>query len=350
MEDKYKALIFIVLVLGGLYAAKELGYFGSTVPTTEVQYSSFKYSAVKEDASGTAVTSATTRVWFDEDNDGFMDYSEIGTFTESSGVYSSDEEYPINYIDEDGNPVEFDLWVQCYASGYQVTYKLFHITGQRNSDGSAKSVGQMELRAVDDSVTYDGEIGGVTWDDSTDYNATLSGTSGLAEVDIVLSAADKGLSSQIWEGVSYQDVYGVHKDHDYYVKWDEIPSSGEISKNSILAPDFFCIYMTVGDKNDLSPSTADFDINFSDGTNWYFISIVDDSWGDLMYNTADASAPRPTVSFDVGTISASGTTAATYGVAIWQGVTYEQMLDGTWTKSATYYLGTPGDDWDWTVV
>lgn len=333
--------IVAACVVGMLFVAFVYNPFVIDLPPDEVEYSAFKYAAVKEDATGTSVTSATTRVWYDWDADGHMAYDEIGTFTESSGVYTSDIEYPIG--------LDYDIWVQVYASSYQVSYKLIHMTGDRNSDGSAKSVGQIELRATDDAVTYDGMINRVAWDDSTDYNATLSGLSGLAEVSVVLSAADKGLSSQIWDQVNYKSIYGLTKTYDYWVKWDQITTTG-IPDGAVLAPDFFCIYMTVQDKVDLAPTAGDFDVNFNDGTNWFFISFVSTSWGDLMYNTADESAPRPMIDFNVGTITGVGTTVATYGVAIWQGITYEAMLGGTWTKSATYYLGTPGDDWDWTVV
>jgi len=341
MDKNTRNAIIVLAVIALSVYAYQAGLLSTVIPTPtgEVQYSSFKYTAVKEDATGTAVTSATTRVFYDANGDGKMQYSEIGTFTETSGVYASDMEYPIG--------TEYDLWVQAYASGYQTTYKCFHMTGQRNSDGSAKSVGQMELRATDDSVVYNGMINRVAWDDSSDYNASLSGESGLAEVSVVLSAADKGISSQIWEGVDYMTIYGASKPYDYYVHWDQITETG-IPSSAFLAPDFFCIYMTVADKIDLSPSATDFDLNFNDGTNWFFIAFVSESWGDLMYNTADASAPQPMVSFNVGTITATGTTVATYGVAIWQGCTYESMLAGTWTKGAAYYLGTPGNDWDWT--
>jgi len=308
-------------------------------PPPTYEESAFKYSAFALDTS-TAVTSATTRVWYDANSDGKMTYSEIGRFTESSGVYTSDNEYPIGS--------EYDLWVQCYATNYQVTYQLMHITGSRNTDGSAKTVGSMDLIATDDSVTYDGMINKVAWDDSSDYNATLKGTSGLAEISIVLSAADKGLSSQVWEAVDYMSVYGVTKDYDYFVKWDQITEGG-IPKAAILAPDFFGIYMTLQDKADLNPSMTDFDGYYQGVTNFFFFSTVTDAWGDLFYNSADSAAPRPTISFDVGTVTAAGTTVATYGVRICTGLTYEQMVSGVWTESAACTLGTGGNDWDWTI-
>ncbi len=340
MEKNTKnAIIAIALIVAGVYTVQHWPFGPITPPPPELVESSFKYSLVQQDTS-TAISGATTRVWYDENGDGQMTFDEIGTFTESSGVYTSDEEYPIG----EG----YDLWVQAYKSTYQVAYKNCHMTGTRNSDGSAKSVGTMYEILTDDSVTYDGLINKVAWDDSSDYNATLKGTSGLAEISIVLSAADKGLSSNVWEDVDYQSIYGVSRDYDYYVKWDQITDGG-ITKSAILAPDFFGIYMTLQDKADFNPSMSDFDFYYQGVTNFFLGAFVSSTWGDLFYNTADSSAPRPTVSFDVGTITASGTTAATYGVRICTGLTYEQMISGVWTESAACTLGTGGNDWDWIV-
>ena len=108
----------------------------TTIPG-DAEYSAFKYTGVRKDATATTVTSATTRIWFDLNLDGVMQYSELGSLTESSGVYTSDIEYPIG--------LDYDLWVKVYATNYQVTYECVHMTGQRNSDGSAKNIGQLEL-------------------------------------------------------------------------------------------------------------------------------------------------------------------------------------------------------------
>ena len=316
----------------------------TTIPT-DVAWSSFKYTGVRKDATATTVTSATSRVWFDLNLDGIMQYSELGSFTEASGVYTSDMEYPIG--------LDFDLWVQVYATSYQVTYEKVHMTGQRNSDGSAKNIGQIEIILTDDSITWSGRMNGVDFD-TTDYNATLSGTTGTLDAEMTLSAADYGLSSQIWEGIDYMSVYQETKVNDYLVKWDTIAEGDNdaiaIAKASYLAPTFFCAYATEAHKVTGQINVAEFDINYADGTNWYCINILTENWGDLFYNTADSSAPRPTVSFGMGTISASGTFLATYGIGLWQGVTYDEMMAGSWTKGTDLALGTCGDAWGWTVV
>ena len=310
----------------------------------DVDWSPFKYSGVRKDATATGVTSATTRVWYDANDDDVMQYSELGSFTEASGVYTSDMEYPIG--------LDFDLWVQVYATSYQITYALLHMTGQRNDDGSAKNVGQVDLILTDDSLTWSGRMNGVDFD-TTDYNATLSGTTGTLECEFLLSAADYGISSQVWEGIDYQSVYGESKALDYVVKWDEIGEGPgdtlSIAKASYLAPTFFSAYSTIQDKVDGMINVAEFDLNYDDGVNWYSISFLDPNWGDLFYNTADASAPRPTIEFDMGTISAVGTFAATYGIGIWQGVTYDEMMAGSWTKGTDLALGTCGDGWGWAL-
>jgi len=362
IDPKLAAAVVIIVILVGFAYAEPIGEFVEGVreflwptkpPAVVVgEESAFKFTGVRKDATATTVTSATTRVWYDANEDGVMQYSELGSFTESSGIYTSNMEYPINIKPCDDYPdgVVFDLWVQVYATGYQITYQKCHMTGVRNADGSAKNVGQIELIQTDDSLTWSGRMNGVDFD-TTDYNYTLSGDEGTLEAEFVLSAADKGLSSQIWEGINYQTVYGISKALDYVVKWDEIGEGADdaitIAKSSILAPTFFCAYCTVQDKVDGMINVAEFDLNYDDGVNWYCISVLTSDWGDLFYNTADPTAPRPAVEFDMGTISAAGTFLATYGIGLWQGVTYDEMLAGSWTKGTDLAVGTCGDEWGW---
>lgn len=316
----------------------------------DAQKSKFSFTLYGEDTSS-AVSSMTVTAWYDSNGDGKMQSTELKLCSDASGVYTSGKEYPINYVDKDGNAHDFDIWVQAYGSSYQTCYAKVSMTGDRNSDGSAKTIEEdVFIRATDDSVTYDGLINRVGWDDSTDYNYTLSGTSGLAEVSIVLSAADKGLSSRIWEGVNYRTIYSdlVNLDdypEPFWLKWDAVKAG--LGDADVLAPDFFGIYFTIQDKIDLAPTVSDFDFYGDDNTNWYGAIVVSNSFGDLMYNSGDSSAPKPTVTFNVGTITAAGTTVATYGVAIHTGLTYEEFTSFKWTASAAYYLGTPGNDWDW---
>lgn len=318
----------------------------NTVPTGENSKASF---VLYGEDTASAVSSMTVTTWYDANKDNKMTADELRLCSDASGTYTTGKEYPIGPT----------FWVQYYGSNYQTGYAQVHMEGQRNSDGSAKLIEeQVFIRATDDSVVYNGLINNIGWDDSTDYNYTASGTSGTAKVSVVLSAADKGISSRLWDGVNYRSVYSqIFVDSDiniqnygepFWLKWDSIISGqGIIAKSSILAPDFFGIYMTIQDKIDLAPTVTDFDLYGDDNTNFYMAAYVTSAWGDLMYNSGDPSAPQPTISFQVGTITAAGTTVATTGVAIHTGLTYEQMVSFLWTASAAYYLGTPGDDWDW---
>jgi hypothetical protein len=327
------------------------GLFDEEREEVVVQESSFKFSGVREDATATAVTSATARVWHDKNGDGVMQYSELGSFTESSGVYTSnDEDYPISTDTQD-----FFFWVQAYASAHWVTYAKVQMTGQRNSDGSAKMVGEIEMRQIDDALTWSGAANGVAFD-TTDYNATLSGTTGTLEAEMILSAADKGLASQIWNAVDYETVYGIDNyinGMEYFIKWDTITEGVNdaivVADSSILAETFFCAYSTIADKNELVIDLTDFTYNYQDGTNWYCIMDFGSIVGDVMYNSDDANAPRPNVSFDFGVATASGTFLATYGISLWYDMRYDQMAVGSWTKGTTGALGTAGDGWAWTV-
>ena len=313
-----------------------------------VQSSQFKFTLYGEDTAS-AVSGMTVTAWYDANNDDKMQSGELRLCSDSSGVYTSGREYPIG--------AEYDIWLEYYGANYQTGYAKVHMSGAAASDLSAKIIDeQVFIRATDDSVIYDGTINGVTWDDSTNYNYTTSGATGLAEIRTVLSAADKGLSSRIWESVNYRSIYAdlftagnldiTDYSEGFWIKWDTIVSD-TIATSQILAPDFFGIYMTIQDKIDLSPSTSNFAFSGDDNTNWYGAIIVSSAMGDLMYNTADTSAPRPLVSFNVGTMTAAGQTVATYGVGIHTGLTYEQMVEYIWTASATYMLGTGGNDWDW---
>jgi len=357
-SNQKKAVIVIVLLFGAVLAIDYLkndriffGLFDKVPDEGVLEYSSFKYSGVREDATATAVTSATTRVWYDENGDGVMQYSELGSFTESSGVYTTNkEDYPISTTE-----VDYWFWVQAYASAHWVTYAKVQMTGQRNSDGSAKSVGQIELRQIDDALTWSGMANGAAFD-TTDYNATLSGTSGTLDAEMILSAADKGLASQVWTAVDYEKVYGIDADvpgMEYFIKWDSITEGDNdainVADSSILSETFFCAYSTVADKNELVIDLTDFTYNYQDGTNWYCVKDFDSIIGDVMYNTDDANAPRPHVSFDFGVATASGTFLATYGIGCWYDIRYDQMAVGSWTKGATGALGTCGDAWGWTV-
>lgn len=343
-SDNAKTIMYLaiaalaVVVIGGLlgYVALQNPFGGPQQAPGEVPegtaYSQFKFTAVEMDKTGTAVTGATVRAWYDGNADGIMQYSELGMFSESSGTYTSNLEYPIGE--------DFKIWVQLYVSTtHQVTYSEVYMTGQRNSDGSAKTIANMEIVATDDALTWDGTANGAAFD-TTDYNYTLSGTSGTLKAEAVLAAADDGVTSQIWSGVDYEKVYQLYKTYPYLIKWDTIlKGDGDtilIDKDSVLAGTFFAAYCTIQAKVDLQIDITDFDLNYNDGVNWYFISFMDGDFdaagNDWFYNSVDSSAPRPYFSFDFGTITAAGTFLATWGIGLWECVKYNEMTGGAWTK------------------
>ena len=362
--NKRNAIVVICLLAVGVMAFDFFkndrlffGLFDEEEKDVVVQESSFKFSGVREDATATAVTSATSRVWYDENGDGVMQYSELGSFTEASGVYTSNnEDYPISTDDAD-----FFFWVQAYASNHWVTYEKVQMTGQRNSDGSAKMVGEIELRQIDDALTWSGQANGVAFDD-TDYNATAvdglgtgAGDSGTLVAEMILSAADKGLSSQVWNAVDYETVYGIEATipgMEYFIKWDSITEGVNdainVADSSILAETFFNAYLTIADKNELVIDLTDFTYNYQDGTNWYCIMDFGSIVGDVMYNTDDPNAPRPSVSFSFGPATAAGIFTVTYGIGCWYDIRYDQMTVGSWTKGTDGALGTCGASWAWT--
>ena len=308
-------------------------------PGTEL--SKFSFPLFAEDTR-TATASMIATAWYDSNGDGKMQYTELRSLTDSSGTYTTNREYPIG---------DFDIWLQYHGTSYQTGYAKVSMSGSKNSDGSAKSLDQdVFIRATDDSVTYDGTIGNKVWDDGTDFNYTTT-SSGLAEISVVLSTEDKGISSRLWDAVDYKSVYSGLLDRteypeDFWLKWDEI-TDATVEGGQVLAPDFFGIYMTIADKILLSPTVGDFDFYGDDNTDWYGAIVVDSSWGQLIYKSADSSAPTPTLTFNVGTITGAGATDTTHGVCIHTGLTYEQMVSFKWTESATYQLGTAGSDWDW---
>jgi hypothetical protein len=329
------------------YAEPVRDFFGlGTIPDEDVdvdvdaEFSRFEISPLKKDDSSTSVTSATLRVWRDSNGDGKMQYSELGKFTESSGTYTTKREYPIGE--------DYKFWIQEQASNYDINYVQVYMTGQKNSDGSAKPVvvaqGSEDMVFTDSSVTYDGLINGKAWDDSDDYNYTANGAEETAEIRIKLSGADQGITSEIWDAVNYQNVYSdltseYNKDFDYVVKWNEISDEG-ISK--FYAPRFLSIWFTEQDSIDFGNPSSDFDGHYYGPTNRYFFSINSVDWDNMFYYSADSSR-TVTYSFDAD-IDAAG--AAVY-VGIVDGLEYDSMVEGDYTNSDI--IGTEGADWDWTA-
>jgi len=317
-----------------------------TIPPGTEQ-SQFKFTPVKKDASATAVSSATVRIWSDTNADGKMQYSELGLVTESSGTYTSIGEYSIG--------AQYTFWAQVQAANYATAYIQMYMTGTKNSDGSAKTANvatgsSIEMVYLNDGETYAGLIGSIAWDDAADYNSTTYGTDKNVKVLTTISAADQGLASQVWSQVFYESIYSqlsskADKEHSYWVKWDEITDVG-IAK--FYAPTFLGVQMTHQDAIDFGMSATDWDGHYDDLTTHFFWASESINWADLFYYTSDSAAPEGEFQF-TSAIKAAGTTVATYGVGFWLNLEYDDMVSGTWGTSATYYAGTPGSDWDFTL-
>lgn len=345
MPKVTKEMVIAVVIIGFLvtvaYGAEIMEFvtgLDDDDDDDEVDLSKFVFSAVKKDATGTSVTGATARAWYDADGDSTIDWAtEIGDFTESSGIYTSNrEDYPIG--------ISHDIWVQIYATNYQTTYQLVHMTGVRNTDGSAKSVSNIEMILTDDSLTYDGLIRNTAWDDSTDYNYTLNGAEGIAKVVINLATQYSGLSSQLWEGVDYMSIYDLQKTAgDYWLKWAEVSASTGIMKSNLYAPTFLGMYFTEQDAVDGQISSADFDGHYYGPSNRYFWSVDGIVWDDLFYYGTDDVAPEPEFAFNINCKAAG---AAIY-LGFWQNLDYEDMVDGIWGTAGANVIGTHGADWDW---
>lgn len=355
--------VFVIALLSLLmvelyYPGGIVGVFNPTEPTetttttTEppegVEVSQFKFTPVKKDATGTAVTGATVRIWYDQNSDGKMQYNELGYVTESSGTYTSVNEYPIG----DG----YKFWAQVQASNYFTRYLQMYMTGSRNSGGEAKTAsiaqGSIEMTYMDDSVTYKGLIGTIAWDDGDDFNVTTQGAGDYtAQIFTTLSAEDKGIENSVWSNVDYEYVYSglessdADKTEGYWVKWDEVSDEG-IAK--FYAPTFLGIHMTDSDAtagSGFGMSSSDWDMSTSDGTNTYF-SVYQDSnvgFSDYFYRSSDSVAPEPSFSFTMDVNAA----AAAINVGWYIDVEYGDWMDGNWpTGTAANYLGTLGSDWD----
>lgn len=335
--------ILVVAVVGMLllfgYTQGAFDPWINPPPPTETQYSSFKVS-VSDQGAGTLVSGGVAYTWYDANDDGRMQQSEVGTTTDASGVYTTtNEDYPIG--------ADFDLWVQFVYAGYGTVHALVHMTGTRNSDGAAKSVGQIMTTDIDDTVTYSGTMKNIAWDDSSDYNSTTYGASGEAKVITTIAVSGDGIANEIWQGINYKAVYGIDAETEYWIPWSTIYSGG-INEDNMMAPMFLSLIFSEADAGDLKPSVGDFDFIYEGATNYYYTAFVQDSWGDLVYLPTFSVSPTPEFVFDFGPVTAAGTTLATYGVSLWYNVPYQTMLYGGYSAAA-YYAGTPGDDWDFTV-
>ena len=357
MNGKTGAAVAVVVI--GVVVVSTLVYLGyinftwgggedhhTTVVPPGTNYSKFYFSPVKKDATGTAVSSATVRSWFDANGDGMMQYSELGRFTESSGVYTTVPEFPIG--------ADFHVWIQVQAANYFTRYLSIHMTGAPNLDGSAKSVtvddgSSLEMCYVDDSLTYTGLINAYPWSNSVDYNYTLHGTQVIADVVVTGGVSHSGVESQVWQLTNYKSVYSAlstqaaTKTYDYGIKWDEVDQTGI---HKFYAPTFVGIQTTLQDQLDFGFQLGDWSGIAKDTTNAFMFSCVLD-YSKLFYYGWMSSAEQYNFLFNTKISAAGSTLGNAYSVALWFNLGYDDMISGTWGASATYYLGTGGNDWDW---
>ena len=322
---------------------------GIVPPDYEVKYSQFYFNGVQKDASGTSVSSATVRGFADWNMDGVIDWDkEIFRFTEASSVYTSNIEVPIT---DPLNGFEFTVWVQGIATNYLLVHESFQITGQRNSDGSAKpAADDLEFVYLDDSLTYDGLMGTTAWDDSTDYNATLNGAEKTASAVIKGgSTASRGITSQVWEQVAYQTYYGVSSDIPYYVKWDQVESNPSEFEDLMKCGTFYGMYTTLQDYDDsnIRGTSSPWDDKMSDQTNTFLALWEDLNFNDLFRYSSDSAAFEYFIQYAV---NSQASWALAYGCLMID-VDMDDYLDADLPyTTAANVVGTAGIDWDVTVV
>ena len=347
--------IFLIGFLGVAAYGEEIGTaFGligvdidltgaGTVDDPDVEYSRFSFTGVKKDATATGVTGATMRGWIDWNQDSLIDWNaEIFRFTESSGAYTSNIELPLS---DPVNSRIYPIWVQGQASTYQITYQDFTITGQRNIDGSAKPIGDMEFILTDDSLTYDGLMGTTAWDDGSDYNYTTYGASKTAHVVAKGGGtASKGLSSQCWEQVDYMTIYGHTKSVEYFLKWDQVESNPSDIEDMMYLGTSFNLYLTLQDYDDsgIKGTSAPFDNKIADQTNVHLL-VEDINWSDLFQYSSDAGGFEYFISF---LVEIDADWAMAYGLFL-QNIDLDDYYDAdqSYTTAATN-IGTAGIDWD----
>lgn len=303
-----------------------LGGSTGTDPITGTgEYSRFTGVAVAEDSPTTKIQSEVLCAWYDWNGDGAFSFSEVEQIdtAATTGIFTSGKEYPI------GLPI----YIQLDDAGeeYQTQIKTVQMAGTKNSDGSAKSLGNLAFRATDDgALSYYGLVGGKSIDDGTDYNATLDGADEQLVVFVELATADAGFDSQT------NSAFGADSQHSWLSEKE-------------MAPTFFGMYMTNQDAIDLGLSPSEFDYYHVGATNTFcaiYVSSVGDGSGEF-YDSDASNAPTWEVSFGVE-ITASG---ALIYAGMFQDVELDDFQKDVWgpTTDATI-LGTLGADWDWTVV
>lgn len=339
-------IVTVAAIVGGMYAVQE-GYLvipGAVEPTVPIDVdlplAYMKTWLVAEDNPSDDLEDEDVYIWYDWNGDGVMQRStfegivageliggeiEQTTSGSSDGFFQTRSQYPI------GKPI--NVMVDPGADGgYQITYKTITMYGEADTS-NVITTADIICRATDDAITFSGLIRSVAIDDAVDYNATLYGATGVMEVRALLATSDAGFSSQ----TANSPTYGGN---GVFTHW----GSGKE-----YAATFLGGYCTNQDAIDLGIDSGDFDFYYQGASNTYFAKYLDDFDGlaNTFYDSDDDSAPTFTFSFDV---DISDTGALVY-VGMFQNVEWSDFNRGVWGPATdATILGTPGADWDWTVV
>ena len=312
----------------------------------EGETSQFVGTLLKADST-TKITEEPIYIWYDWNGDGVMQRGDFGGYTTdegllgdgeiedtssaaTTGIFTSPSEYPIDEV--------IYLFIDDEGEEYQMTYKKVAMSGSRNSDGSAKTIGEVEVRATDDgSLDYSGLINGKAIDDGTDYNATTDGDVGEFELRIKLATSDAGFSSQTGYGVN--PTYDTQQ--EYWTHW---------GSGVKYAPSFIGFYLTNQDADDMGLKSSQFDFVKIGTTNTFYATYLwhfdESDTGDMFYDSDDTVAPTFKATWDVDCDAAG----AMIYIGLFQDVLWDDFVDGDWgpTTDGTI-LGTLGADWDFVI-
>lgn len=287
------------------------------------EFSRFTGVAVAEDAPTTKITQEVLCAWYDANQNQQFDFEEVEQIdtAATTGVFTSGREYPIG--------VNIYLMLDDVGEAYQTDIAVVMMEGSRNSDGSAKSLGNVEYRATDDAITFSGLIGIYGIDDGTDYNATTYGGSATLTINALLATSDAGFSSQTHSKFGSTSQYSWLNEREY-------------------APTFLGMYMTNQDAIDFGFISSEFDYYHVGATNTFmaiYVNNIGDGTG-AFYDSDALNAPIWSASVNVNIDTTDGDAAILY-VGLFQDVLLTDFVKDSWgpTTDATI-LGTCGADWD----
>jgi hypothetical protein len=220
-------------------------------------------------------------------------------------------------------PIGEFFYVQFHKSGYQSGIVKKAMYGTRNSDGSAKSLGNVAVRATDTSAAdrVDSTGAGLLVTATGDYNYTTHGTAPRLTLQHTAATTDAGFSSQ------------THPDFDSGATWTHWITG------KVYASTFIGMVMTNQDAIDLDPEMDYWDERIVGASNTYFIKYVTDDMDGLFYSDNDDGPAIFEWEFYFD-IHADGDIAS---IGIYQDVEYDDALIGQWS---TNYLGTYETDLD----